>query len=281
VTRHLTFLVAVAALALVSTVTHAADPGAKCAAAKQKAAAKKLSGKVKCHGNAIKKEITVDPACLTKAETKFETSFAKAEAKGGCVTTGDVDAIEALIDDTLAQLLDSLPPSTTTTTTTLPPCGISNKCIFVTSTMSTGAMGGVAGADAQCNARAGAAGLVGVYKAWLSTDSSSAVDRMAPGGPYVTPAGDQVADNLADMTDGTLDSPIDDDENGTAVGNREVWTGTLPNGLAAGLDCLDWTSAATTEYASVGNTNYGDYKWTYIYAQFCNRTNVSLYCVQQ
>jgi hypothetical protein len=94
----------------VSNVDAAVEPGAACAASKQKAAAKKLSDKVKCHGVAIKKEQPVDPACLTKAETKFEGSFAKAEDKGGCATTGDVDEVELLIDDVLAQLLAALPP---------------------------------------------------------------------------------------------------------------------------------------------------------------------------
>jgi len=105
---------------------------------------------------------------------------------------------------------------------------------------------------------------------------------MAPGGPYVTPAGDQVADDLADMTDGSLDSPIDDDENGTAVvGNREVWTSTGTNGLATSFDCLNWTNGTSAEYATVGIVTYTDSRWTNIYPQFCNRINPSLYCVQQ
>lgn len=115
-----------AVVVLGATAATAADLGANCAAAKQKAAAKKLNDKVKCHGKAIKKNIEVDAACLAKAETKFETSFSKAEGKGGCATVGDVDTIELLIDDTLTQLLNALPPvTTTTTTTTLPPndCG--------------------------------------------------------------------------------------------------------------------------------------------------------------
>jgi hypothetical protein len=92
-------------------VDAAVDPGAACAASKQKAAAKKLSDKVKCHGVAIKKNLTVDGACLSKAESKFEGSFSKAEDKGGCATTGDVDDIELLVDNALAQLLAALPPA--------------------------------------------------------------------------------------------------------------------------------------------------------------------------
>ncbi len=100
----------------------AKNPAAICATSKQKAAAKKLLAKVICHGNAIKKSVPVDPACLTKAETKFNEAFTKAEGKGGCTTTGDTAAIEQLIDETLADLLEALPgPTTTTTTSTTVP----------------------------------------------------------------------------------------------------------------------------------------------------------------
>jgi len=96
-------------LSVATDVGAAVEPAAACAASKQKAAAKKLSDKVKCHGVAIKKAIAVDAACLTKAETKFEDAFQKAESKGGCATNADVDDIELLIDDTLDQLLAALP----------------------------------------------------------------------------------------------------------------------------------------------------------------------------
>ena len=95
----------------------ATDPGVACAVAKHKAAVKKLSEKMKCHDNALKKGEAVDPACLTKAEGKFDDSFAKAEAKGGCVSTDDAPTIEATIDDMLVELLQALPSATSTTTT--------------------------------------------------------------------------------------------------------------------------------------------------------------------
>ena len=94
---------------LTAAVAVAADPGATCAIAKQKAAAKKLNDKVKCHGKALKKGSPVDPVCLTKAEEKFNASFTKAEDKGGCLTTSDAAAIETIIDNTLAALLAALP----------------------------------------------------------------------------------------------------------------------------------------------------------------------------
>jgi len=105
----------------VSSAGAGPDPADACAAAKQKAAAQKFSGKVKCHGTALKKGEPVDAACLTKAEGKFDGAFAKAEAKGGCATTGDADDIELLIDNALTDLLAALPGAGATTTTTMPP----------------------------------------------------------------------------------------------------------------------------------------------------------------
>lgn len=131
-----TVVAAIAALSLVATVARAADPGATCAAAKQKAAAKKLSDKVKCHGSAIKKGVEVDAACLSKAEEKFDSAFAKAEAKGGCVTVGDAAAIETLMDSTLTQLLTALPAvSAPPTCNTLPTC---NECAVCEQTTAGG-----------------------------------------------------------------------------------------------------------------------------------------------
>lgn len=87
----------------------AADPAVSCAASKQKAAAKKLSSKMKCHEKAMKKGVGVDPECLVKAEGKFVAAFDKAEEKGGCITTNDAVALEATIDDTVASLYSQLP----------------------------------------------------------------------------------------------------------------------------------------------------------------------------
>jgi hypothetical protein len=100
-----------AAAALTAFVLVSADPAAaqnKCAAAKVKAAGKKASNKAKCHSSAVKKGDPVDAACLTKAETKFNASFAKAEAKPPCLTTGDGAAIEAKIDAFIADLAGTL-----------------------------------------------------------------------------------------------------------------------------------------------------------------------------
>src|SRR6059036_3669202 len=70
------------------TALGAATPAQKCAAAKRKAAAKKITAELKCYQAAVQAGAVVDANCLATAETKFTQSIAKAEANGGCATTG-------------------------------------------------------------------------------------------------------------------------------------------------------------------------------------------------
>ena len=103
----LALLLAVAGL---TPALAAPTPAQRCAAAKLKAAAKKATGKIRCHEKAILKGLGVDALCLQKAESKFATAFAKAELKGGCATVGDAAAIELLVDDFVEQAVDALEP---------------------------------------------------------------------------------------------------------------------------------------------------------------------------
>jgi hypothetical protein len=50
----------------------------------------------------------------------FSKSFAKAEAKGGCVVTGDEAAIELIVDQNCVDTIVTFTPATTTSTTTQP-----------------------------------------------------------------------------------------------------------------------------------------------------------------
>ncbi|UCF47349.1 MAG: hypothetical protein JSU89_09230, partial [Myxococcales bacterium] len=102
--------------------------------------------------------------------------------------------------------------------------------IFVTDTTQDAALGGIVGADGLCAAQAAAASLQGDFRAWLSTSSSPVGDRFAQsGGPYVLVDGTRIADNWGDLTDGSIQAPINLDANGLTRGG-DVWTGTLPDG---------------------------------------------------
>ncbi|MCP4247869.1 MAG: hypothetical protein GY778_12545, partial [bacterium] len=115
-----------------------------------------------------------------------------------------------------------------------PPSG---KTVFATSTTYTGALGSFAGAYAKCQERANAAGLSGTYKAWLSGrpdgfGGQNAADFLTHSAvPYKLVDGTKVADDWADLTDGSLDHAIDKDEFGNAV-TGSVWTNTETNGQA-------------------------------------------------
>ena len=138
----------------------------------------------------------------------------------------------------------------------------SSMTVFVTGATFTGNLGGLAGADAKCQAAADAVpGLAGrTFKAWLSSSTVSAADRLTHATvPYKLSDGTTVADNWADLVDGSLDAPISRTETGAQVSTtRKAWTGTkvdstmnYPN--SAVHHCGDWT------YGGGGSPNGGSY----------------------
>ena len=126
------------------------------------------------------------------------------------------------------------------------PCG---KTVFVSSATYTGNFGGgmkVLGhldADDVCQSLANGAGLGGSFKAWISgrVDTGDGPlfhgvdDRFTMASePYCLVDDTIVADDWSDLTDGSLDNPIDLDEYGAAVGMEvRVWTNTTTSGAAS------------------------------------------------
>lgn len=103
----------VALLVLVSSagiIYAGATPAQKCAVAKNKAAAKKVAAKLKCWQKAYSTgAASADADCLATAEAKFVKAIEKAEAKGGCVTPGDGDVIEGLVDQCVGGIVGRTP----------------------------------------------------------------------------------------------------------------------------------------------------------------------------
>jgi hypothetical protein len=159
------------------------------------------------------------------------------------------------------------------------------KRVLVTSTGYDGNLGGLAGADQKCRDRAVAGGLGGTWRAWLSTSSVSAKDRVLDA-TYRTLDGRLVATHKADLTDGAITSLIDVDEFGAPAGVN-VWTGTLSNGTAHGSNtCLDWTSASEDVFGGFGLSAYGATSWTHWVIDIdpiaqCAISTLSLYCFEQ
>lgn len=155
--------------------------------------------------------------------------------------------------------------------------------IFVTSTTYNGNLGGFSGADAKCAARATAAGLSGTWKPWLSDDLTSATDRLNHNSaPYLNMRGEKVADNWADLTDGSLDMAIRYNENNVAV-NGQAWTGSFSNGNKYfSQDCSRWTSqtGGGSDAGVAGLVTNTSSIWSLLGSNSCG-TFLPLYCFEQ
>ena len=88
--------------------------------------------------------------------------------------------------------------------------GAQQSRVFVTDTGYEGNLGGLAGADAICQAQGNAVYPGTFWVAWLSTSTVDAVDRLTASGPFVRASDPStiIADDIADLTDGSLDNPV-------------------------------------------------------------------------
>ena len=170
-------------------------------------------------------------------------------------------------------------------------CGATNTCVpgrhvFVTGAVHTGNLGGLTGADAICQTRATEAGLSGTFRAWLSSGSLSAAQRIEHyAGPYyrfALPGTLRVAGNWADLANGLDTAAIATDENGASAGSGTyAWTGTFVTGNTdnSSTRCLDWTSADGAQTGTRGWTSAGSSDWTSNGTAACTAA-LRLYCVE-
>ena len=158
--------------------------------------------------------------------------------------------------------------------------GVSEWRIFVTNSVQNANFGGLDGADQLCATQAADAGLEGNFKAWLSTRSLSASDRLTHAdGPYVLVDGTLLADDWDDLVDGFLQVPINLDANGSIRGG-DTWTGTLGTGASyVNDDCAAFTSGSAG-IALCGTTASADPPWTQNATPDCS-TELRLYCIEQ
>lgn len=153
---------------------------------------------------------------------------------------------------------------------------------FVTSTTTLGNFGGTSAADARCQARADAAGLGGTWMAYLaSTTNGLPSSRFTGAGPwYAVNTATKVADDMADLTDGTIDAALNRTEFGSApaAASQVVWTGIAgANGISAS-NCANWTS--TAGQGRRGSTLRTNTQWVDAGTVRCN-SGRSLYCFEQ
>lgn len=116
---------------------------------------------------------------------------------------------------------------------------------FVTSTQNTGNLGGLAGADALCSLLASTAGLGGEVRAYLSTSTVDALDRLQGSRGWVRTDGKVLVDTPESLGTTALQHPLSTNEWGRDIGDAyDAFTGTEANGRSssAGEHCQDWTT---------------------------------------
>mgnify|MGYP002777727519 CR=1 FL=1 len=131
-----------------------------------------------------------------------------------------------------------------------PGCRHRARLVFVTSATFAGDLGGLDGADLECQLAAEAAGLADgrTFRAWLSDDTGSPLTRFtSDGAPYVLPGGPRVADDLAQLLATGPQRPIDVTEHGEPLApGKPAWTNTSFTGAVYDPDahCDRWTTSA-------------------------------------
>jgi cysteine-rich repeat protein len=179
-----------------------------------------------------------------------------------------------------------------------PSCKAPTMRLFVTSELYSGNLGGLAGADAECQSLADAAGLAGTYKAWIGDLEVLATDRLyhSPG-RYVRVDGVLVADNFEQLEHGPLHAPATLTETGQKIENLEpmgpysyysmFWSGQVHYGQVSEYGyCEGWTSSSadhmgwgTSTHPHPRQPGYGVHVPSS--ASNCNLYRLPLLCVQQ
>jgi hypothetical protein len=173
------------------------------------------------------------------------------------------------------------------------------KNVFITAAAYSGNLGGLAGADAKCQAHANNAGLTGIYKAWLSDATGSPSTRFSQtGGPFVLAKRNLVvASTWAEFASSVHQRNLDSDENGSTLlplgtgtcaastAGRQFWSNTAPGGqVGFSLSCANWTTSvdSSPDGPVVGRTDLASAGWN----GWCHGPGICssvspLLCVQQ
>ena len=158
---------------------------------------------------------------------------------------------------------------------------------FITSTIADGDdLGGISGADAECQSLADGQSLPGTFIAWLSDSGNDAKDAFDPTFAHYayvrTNDGATIADDFADLIDDTIDNVIAGTESGGTFGQpQNPWTGTGGDGEldATGLTCDDWDSDLSDDDGRAGRHLNTGVQWTTQATLPCN-TLRPMYCFQ-
>lgn len=134
-------------------------------------------------------------------------------------------------------------------------------------------------ADAEC-VQAGQSYGGGQWKAWLSSSTINALDRLADVGPwYRVDQETLLFPSRAAMVNGPL-APIDTQSDPVDDRRNLFWSGTLAAGSASGSNCQDWTAYGSGLVATVGRVDTAGQGWVNPSSLSCG-SYLSLLCIEQ
>jgi len=176
-------------------------------------------------------------------------------------------------------------------------CGVQQACqadgcidarrVFVSSSTQTGAMAGLNGADAICQARADEAALGGTFRAYL-IDELTGLERLEhPSVPFVRLDGVRIADDWGDLSDQSIQARLNINEDRHQVAAGHAWTG-MYQSLDGVATCDSWTNgnfgclvpADPDPCGGAGETSQTNDHWDGFFLFHCSGSR-RLYCIEQ
>lgn len=247
-----------------------------------------LAGKTACVGTS--NTITADPnalvtcqanvqQCTTGDRATLET-YANCLEQGTHCTNGNENAAVNGFMTCVSAAVPMLTPSCARALVRSRPPG---KRVFITGDKFTGALGGISGADTKCATAASTAGLNGTFKAWISSTTVNAIDRITDVAPWVDLQGATQFAAKADLGTGPV-SGVWYDEYGHFLSSDRIWTATGYRGTYnAALNtppCAEWTSAAMLDQARIGQVGRTGTEWSSYSGTSCDQL-AHLICLEQ
>lgn len=167
---------------------------------------------------------------------------------------------------------------------------LNNRTVFLTTDfIGLANFGGIEVADKFCQIEAKVFSIPGIYKAWLSDDSSQnqpkfRLDSQNFEGWYVSPSQIPIAKGWEDLTDSELINSINIQSNGLIDrGNNLVWTATNSDGTKnINGSCGNWSEIGSGSGFNVvlGNPNSTNVEWTMIENSCGSEILKKVYCFQ-
>lgn len=150
-----------------------------------------------------------------------------------------------------------------------------SKLVFVTNGTWNGDLGGLAGADAKCNAEAKSRNFPGTFQALLGSGEGRPEHRSIHYPlPYVTITGESIQSGYHDLFNNGPDTPILPDP------PHRVWTGLASKGNLSGDDCNGWTDDGSDKIGTGGRADQP--KWWLDDGLVSNcSVLLPLYCLEQ